>query len=167
MWWRKRSYIICENIGATWKDLKYGKWKDHYYARHVVPTAVVSTQSNSNILATKNCVGLNYISIQQARECRQLLESEVEGMKWVKTNRKQQSEALNDNVKQTMIGWWTKETRVSPNVKDVVWHLTASKYLGKVCCSFVVGELGKFLASTSFFFCILFCMFEVLFFDFL
>ncbi len=47
-------------------------------------------------------------------------------MKWVKTNRKQHSDALNDNVKQTMIGWWTKETRVSPNVKDVVRHLIAS-----------------------------------------
>jgi hypothetical protein len=54
---------ICENIGATWKDLKYGKGKDHYYAHHVVAMVIVSTQSNSNILATKNCVGLNYISI--------------------------------------------------------------------------------------------------------
>ncbi len=54
---------ICENIGATWKDLKYGKGKDYYYACHVVALAIVSTQSNSNILATKNCVRLNYISI--------------------------------------------------------------------------------------------------------
>jgi hypothetical protein len=51
-------------------------------------------------------------------------------MKWVKTNRKKNSDALNDNVKQTMIGWCTKETRVSPNVKHVVRDLIAS-ILGK------------------------------------
>jgi hypothetical protein len=64
---------ICENIVATWKDLKYGKGKDHYYAYHVVVMTVVSTQSNSNILVAKNCVGSNYRYIQQTRECKQLL----------------------------------------------------------------------------------------------
>jgi hypothetical protein len=42
---------------------------------------------------------LNYISIQQAKECKQLLQSEVENMKWLKINRKQRSDALSDNAK--------------------------------------------------------------------
>ncbi len=90
---------ICENIGITWKDLKYGKGKCHCYACHVVATTFFSTLSNSNILTAKICAGLNYISIQQAKECKQLLQSEVENMKWLKINRKQRSDALSDNAK--------------------------------------------------------------------
>lgn len=31
------------NLDATWKELKYGKGKDHYYACHIVAIVVVST----------------------------------------------------------------------------------------------------------------------------
>jgi len=46
-------------------------------------------------------------------------------MKWVKTNRKQWCDTLSDNVKQSVIRWWIKETKVSLNVKDLVRHLTS------------------------------------------
>jgi hypothetical protein len=65
-----------------------------------------------------------------------------------------------------MIRWWTEETRVSSNVKDMVQHLTTPN-TWKTCCSFLVRKPGKFLDLTPILFCILFCMFEVLFFDFL
>jgi hypothetical protein len=34
---------ICENLEATWKELKYGNGKDHYYACHSVATIIVYT----------------------------------------------------------------------------------------------------------------------------
>ncbi len=40
-------------------------------------------------------------------------------MKWVKPDTKQQSDAINDIVKQIVIRWWIEETRVNPNAKDV------------------------------------------------
>jgi hypothetical protein len=34
---------ICENLEATWKELKYRKCKNRYYACHIVAIVVVST----------------------------------------------------------------------------------------------------------------------------
>ncbi len=73
----------------TWKELKYGNGKDHYYACHIVATVVVFAHSSSSKQATMNCVGLNFKSIQQAHERKQLLNNELEGTKWVKFDRKQ------------------------------------------------------------------------------
>ncbi len=104
---------ICENLEATWKELKYGNGKDHYYARHVVAIAVVSAHSSSSKQAAMNCVGLNFRSVF-AQKHRQLLSNELEGTKWVKFDRKQWSNAIIENVKQIVLKWWTEETRVSP-----------------------------------------------------
>jgi hypothetical protein len=65
--------VICENLEATWKELKYRKGKDHYYAHHIVATTIIFTQNNSSMQVAKICVGLNYRSIQQAMEHRELL----------------------------------------------------------------------------------------------
>jgi hypothetical protein len=97
---------ICENLEATWKELKYKKGKDHYYSCHIIATMVVSTKSSSNMQATGSFVWLNYISIQQAMEHMQILNNEIERMKRVKLDKKQQSDAINENVKQIVIRWW-------------------------------------------------------------
>jgi hypothetical protein len=47
----------------------------------------------------KSCVTLNYRSIQQAMECKEPLNNEIEGVKWVKSNRKQRSDAINESAK--------------------------------------------------------------------
>jgi hypothetical protein len=47
----------------------------------------------------RNCVGWNYRSIQQAMEHRELLNNENVGVKWVKSYRKQWSDAINESVK--------------------------------------------------------------------
>jgi hypothetical protein len=73
----------------TWKDLKYGKGKDHYHARHIVATIVIFTQSSSNKQTTINCVRLNFKFVEQAVECKWLLDNEMEGVKWVKFDQKQ------------------------------------------------------------------------------
>jgi hypothetical protein len=50
----------------------------------------------------------------------------MEGVKWVKFDRKQWSDAISEIVKQTVIRWWIENTRVSPNVKDVIHHLIST-----------------------------------------
>jgi hypothetical protein len=55
--------------------------------------------------ATKSCVWLNYRSIQQATEHRQILNNEIEGMKWVKFDKKQRNDAISESVKQIVIRW--------------------------------------------------------------
>jgi hypothetical protein len=40
---------ICENLKSVWRELKYGKGKDHYYACHIVVAVVVSRPSSSSI----------------------------------------------------------------------------------------------------------------------
>jgi len=56
--------------------------------------------------AAKSCVWLNYKSIQQAMEHRQISNNEIEGMKWVKSDKKQQSDAISESFKQIVIRWW-------------------------------------------------------------
>jgi hypothetical protein len=46
----------------------------------------------------------------------------MEGVKWVKSDRRQQSNAISEMVKQIVIRCWTKDTKVRPNVKDVIHH---------------------------------------------
>jgi hypothetical protein len=48
----------------AWKDLKYGKGKDHYHACHIVVTLVVFAQNNSSKQVAINCVGLNFKFVQ-------------------------------------------------------------------------------------------------------
>jgi hypothetical protein len=78
----------------TWKDLKYGKGKNHYHAHHIIATIVVFTQNNSSKQTTINCAGLNFKFVEQAMEHMQFLDNEMEGVKWVKSNKKQQSDAI-------------------------------------------------------------------------
>jgi ribosomal 30S subunit maturation factor RimM len=41
--------VVCENLEVARKELKYKKGEDHYYARQIVATTVVSTQNNSSM----------------------------------------------------------------------------------------------------------------------
>jgi hypothetical protein len=117
---------IFENLEATWKDLKYGKGKDHYHARHIITTIIVFTQSNSSKQTTINCVGLNFRFVEQVVEHKQLLDNEMEGVKWVKFDRKQWNDAICEIIKQIVIKWWIEKTKVNCNVKDVVRHLIST-----------------------------------------
>jgi hypothetical protein len=154
--------VICENLEATWKELKYGKGKDHYYARHIVAIAIIYTQNSSSTQVARNYVRLNYRSIQQAMEHRELLNNENVGVKWVKYDRKQWSDAISESVKQIVVRWWTKETRVSPNVKD--WFTTWFFQIHGRNMLLIFCKKTKyvFLSSTQ----ILFCKFLYFHFNF-
>jgi hypothetical protein len=52
-------------------------------------------------------------------ECKQLLNNKIEGIKWVKFDLKKKNNALCEDVKCIVIKWWTKETKVNPNMKDI------------------------------------------------
>jgi hypothetical protein len=47
----------------------------------------------------------------------------MEGVKWVKFDRKQRSNAISDIVKQIVMKWWIEKTKVSPNVALVCYEL--------------------------------------------
>jgi hypothetical protein len=67
----KEIMTMQGHLWGYWSNMEESKvWERerHYYAHHVVAMVVVSAQSNSNILTTRNCVGLNYRSIQQTKE---------------------------------------------------------------------------------------------------
>jgi len=68
---------------------------------------------------------------------KQLLDNDVEGIKWVKYDKKQWKDALIDNAKEIVTKWWTKETRVSLNVKDVVCWLVSTKTCEKQIVHFL------------------------------
>jgi len=87
-------------------------------------------------------------------------------MKWVKTNRKKWCDTLSDNVKQIVIRWWIKETKVNLNMKDAVRHLTNPNTWEKHVAHFL-QEGQVLLASTPILFYILFVCLRFLFFDFL
>lgn len=69
---------------------------------------------------------MNFRFVEQVMERRWLLDNEMEGLKWVKSNRKQRSNAISEIVKQIVIKWWIEETKMSLNVKDVVRHLIST-----------------------------------------
>jgi hypothetical protein len=72
----------------------------------------------------------------------------MEGVKWVKFDRKQRSDAINEIVKQIVIKWWMEETKVSPNVKDVVCHLISTNNW-EACYSFLTRKPSIFVSLTQ------------------
>ncbi len=117
--------------------------------------------SSSSKQATMNCVGLNFKSIQEAHERKRLLNNELEGVKWVKFDRKQWSDTIIENVKQIMLKWWTKETRVSPNAKDVVRHLITTNNWERHAIHFL-QESQVILFPTQVLFCTFFFFVSIL-----
>jgi len=60
-------------------------------------------------------------------ECKQLFNNKVEGIKWVKFDKKQRSNALNEDVKRIVIKWWIEKTKIGPNMKGIVCCLVVTK----------------------------------------
>ncbi len=82
-----------------------------------------------------------------------MLNNKVEG---IKSDKKQRSNALSEDVKHIVIKWWIEYTRVSPNMKDVVRHLVVTKKWGKHAVHFLQESQvicfcpTKFCLSTCF-----------------
>jgi hypothetical protein len=90
-----------------------------------------------------------------------LLNNELEGTKWVKSDGKQWSDAIIENVKQIVLKWWTEKTRVSPNAKDVVRHLiTANNWERHV--NHFLQESQVILFPTQVLFCTFFFFVSIL-----
>jgi hypothetical protein len=81
-----------------------------------------------------------------------LLSDELEGAKWVKSNKMKYNDAISENVKQIVLKWWTKETRVSLNAKDVVRHLIIANNWERHV-THLLQESQVFLSPTQILFC--------------
>ncbi|CAM6002456.1 unnamed protein product [Sphagnum balticum] len=81
--------------------------------------AVVSVGESMNVRAGGRCVGLKRRFLRRAMLRRKLLVNKAIGEKWAKGDRKHRKDALPESTVVVVVSWWTDETRVSPNKKDV------------------------------------------------
>ena len=113
---------VCDSIASAWDHLKYGVGKDKYVARNVVEVAVVSTTSGSNMLGAGKCIGLNRRSLLRGSHRRQLLDAKQDKECWAKGDRKPRKDSIPEDIKDLVGKWYLEETRVSPNMHNVVRH---------------------------------------------
>jgi hypothetical protein len=76
--------IVCNSFTTAWIDLKYGNGNDHYLARNVVETIVVSMGESKDVRATKRWLGLNSRFLKEIVQHRELLEIKAIGKKGLK-----------------------------------------------------------------------------------
>ena len=144
--------VVCKNLRSTWQGLKQGLSKDQYSARHVLAAAVVSVESlNAGTRAAIQCIGLNFKSIKQAIIQRSLLDFAIDGVKWATSSHALKKDALSPIVKAKVIQWWTEETRVSPNFKDVVHSLVARNTREKHAKHFLEESQVHFPYASNYF----------------
>jgi hypothetical protein len=84
-----------------------------------VEAAVVSVGESMNVRAGGRCVGLKRRFLRRATLRRKLLVNNAIGEKWAKGDRKHRKDTLPESTVVVVVSWWTDETRVSPNKKDV------------------------------------------------
>ena len=113
---------VCDSIASAWDHLKFGVGKDKYVARNVVEVAVVSTTSGSNMLGAGKCIGLNRRSLLRGSHRRQLLDAKQDKECWAKGDRKPRKDSIPEDIKDLVGKWYLEETRVSPNMHNVVRH---------------------------------------------
>lgn len=124
----EKKYIqaasVCKNIRQCWGTLKFGRHKDLVQARSVVEVAVVANEPGSSS-GLGRWLGMSKKAVKKGRERRQLLESYTPGEVWAKFYRQKRKDAISKVDIQTVQMFYTSETRVSPNKKDVI-HLRTS-----------------------------------------
>jgi hypothetical protein len=73
---------------------------------------------SKNVRATKRWLGLNRRFLKKIVQHKELLEIKAVGKKWAKGDKKSRKDALLEKTVVIFLGWWTDETKVSPNKKD-------------------------------------------------
>lgn len=110
---------VCENISQAWSTLKYAKGCDHHRAPNVVEASVVFVDGHISARGLVSCLGLNRRTVRRGFLRRQALIAQEGGL-WAKSDRQRRFDCLSPSSVSIIIQWWTNETRVSPNKKDVV-----------------------------------------------
>jgi hypothetical protein len=111
--------VVCKGLAEAWSGLKYGHSKDRYAARNVIEAAVISIGEESSLRAAAMCIGMNKRTLKRAVARRYLLNDGAQGEVWAKVDRRRRKDSLQQPIIDAVVEWWTAETRVSPNKKDV------------------------------------------------
>ena len=111
--------VVCNGLQSAWSKLKFAKGKDHRIARNVLEAAVISLDDADCVEAASTCVGMNRRTLRRGVLRREKLNAGVMGEVWAMTTRRRRSDALQQAVVDTVVAFWSDETRVSPSKKDV------------------------------------------------
>jgi hypothetical protein len=111
--------LICSGIADAWSKLKFGLGRDRYLARNVIEAAVIDVKDKRSAQAAAHRIGMNKRTLRRAISRRISLNAGEVGAIWAKGDRKRQKDALSQSTIDTVIAWWTDQTRVSPQKKDV------------------------------------------------
>ena len=111
--------VVCNGLANAWSSLKYAKGKDHRIARNVLEAAVISLEDADCVEAALTCVGMNRRTLRRGVLRRSSLNVGIPGEVWAMTTRRKRSDALQQDVVDAVVTFWSEETRVSPSKKDV------------------------------------------------
>lgn len=96
----------------------------------VMAKDIVCTLASSSNMGSRRSVadvlGVDRRNLKRGMDRRLLLDTQQNAF-WLSSKSPHRSDALPDSVIEVIIEWWTSETTVSPNRKDIVRHRTGVK----------------------------------------
>ena len=114
----KAQMELLENLTNELDVVKGVQSKDKLVVRGALLSAAVSTKV-SDVRAIAKLLKTSIVNVKNPRyKCRALEESG--SSVWVAPRRRQRSDVFSEETVNAVRVWWTTETKVSPNKKDVV-----------------------------------------------
>jgi hypothetical protein len=79
--------VVCDGLHDAWSGLKFGFVRDKKLVRNVIEATVISLQDEWCFQAAATAIGMNKRTLHRAKECRSLLNTQVDGELWAKRGR--------------------------------------------------------------------------------
>lgn len=112
--------LIIQNIRDTMQYVKLSNSNDSLAAKRSCLAMSVTSEKSANVSDRKRgkVLGVHPRNFTLAKKKREEIGSQTAG-KWVHYVRARRFDAINELVVQTVHDFWSQNTRISPNVKDV------------------------------------------------
>lgn len=121
----KLRHSVMSNLKGGMTDHLLGARQSKIVmAKDIVCTLASSSNMGSNMGSNRriaDLIGVDRRNLKRGMERRLLLDTRQNAF-WLNYRSKRRSDALSDSVKEVVIEFWTSETTVSPNRKDIIRH---------------------------------------------
>lgn len=114
----KAQMEVIENLTSELDAVKGVQSKEKLVVRGALLSAAVSSEV-SNVRAIARVLRTSTSNVKNAHTRRRSLEESGTSV-WAAPQRRQRSDVLSEETVEAVRAWWTSETRVSPNKKEVV-----------------------------------------------
>jgi hypothetical protein len=146
----KLQHSVVSSMRTGMRDHLVGSKPSKIVMAKDILCTFASSSDVGNRRGFAGLLGADRRNFQKARGRRLVIDSGQDGF-WLHNRRVIRNDSLSDHVKAVVAQWWTNETTVSPNMKDVVtFHEGLRQWLSHpthfLQCSQVLSTIG---ASTE------------------